>query len=71
VKEKPNDNATEKIARGTNQEGMGTLIQIIKGDKHSQRTARICTGKITKRDTSKGMCLHSGKALLDSYSGGS
>jgi hypothetical protein len=34
VKEKPNGNATEKIARGTNQEGMGTLIQVINGAKH-------------------------------------
>jgi hypothetical protein len=68
VKEKPNGNATEKIARRTNQEGMGTLIQIINGAKHIQ--GRNCTGKIITRDASNGTCLRSGKSL-GSYSGGS
>lgn len=70
MKEKPNGNAKQKISRRTNQEYIGTLIQIINGVKHSQRNARICTGKIIKRGMSNGTCLCSGKAL-DSYSGGS
>jgi hypothetical protein len=67
VKEKLIGNATEKTARGTNREGMGTSIKLTNGAKYNQRTAAICTGEIIIRDTSNGMGLLSGKAL-DSYS---
>jgi hypothetical protein len=68
VKEKPNGYARAKIARVTYQEGMRTLIQTIKDAEHSQRTAKISTGKITRRDTSNRTGLR-GDNALESYSG--